>query len=159
MKEFKSSYQDRHNREWNFKITNKVALDFCGEFNLMYEQLLPTTLNDMQLFQMAWSCLQKMQTVRVNFHEKCPDHSTPFEEWLESACEGEDLAKCKEAVQNALVNFTLGRSTEKNRIILHKLYTEARAAEEEVQDGASEKLSNSASEQESSPDVITPSVS
>ena len=108
MEEFDSTFKDNELHVWNVKITTKIAMQFAGQNNIRLEELIPDYLNAEQLIKIAWMGIQHHADAK-NFD---------YDDFLD-LLEGEAITSATQAASMALINFTLRRVSEKNRVILH----------------------------------------
>jgi len=123
MKEYDASFKDATTKKWVVKLTMSKVLKFCGEHNLRTEQISPTQLN---ADQMARLCF-----IGISHHTESKGFE--FEDFVDNALAGESFSYAMEATAMSIVNFSLPRMPEAQRVLMMKKLDEGGVGIEQQQ--------------------------
>jgi len=123
MKQYNASFKDSDAKEWTVKLTMSKVLKFCGENNLRIEQVSPKSLNA--------DLLAKLCFIGIAHHTE--SKGWEFDEFMDKALAGECYRLAMEATAMAIVNFTLPRIPDAQRVLLMKQMDESGEENEQTE--------------------------
>lgn len=115
---FETNFTDSEGHEWNCRITMGLALKFCRVNKIKLEMLSYENLDSYQLVELCFNSIQH--------HTDAKNYT--LDDFMENLLNGEAYNDAIKAVMYALVNFTLPRLPEAERV---KVIKEMKEEQEE----------------------------
>lgn len=129
-KEYDSTFQCARGKSWRVYFTLKSILPFCQKYGKKMEELLPSSLNEMELIELS----------HIGIQHHADAKGIDFDMWLENHIgDGEAYGKARDATTMGILNFILPKLPVKMRILLERTLKDLLKTEEDV-DSQTENL-------------------
>lgn len=103
---FPAKFKCAKNLEWHVKLTMSKVVKFCGQRGLRIEEINSESLNEEQLIDLLFMGIQHHQDAK----------GLTIEDFMDENLAGEVYMESKKAALYAIVNFSLPRLPEAQRV-------------------------------------------
>ena len=142
---YDSTFECSRGKTWRMSFTLKLILPFCQKYGKKMEELLPSSLNEMELIELS----------HIGIQHHADSKGIEFDMWMQDHLDGEAYSMARDATTMGLLNFTLPKLPLKMRVLLERTLKDllptveqSTTQETELEGGLGQTSANSAQTQD-----------